>query len=251
VSGETRNLTSTDLSNPTDTIPTGWGVKFEWTGGDNDQAISAGGQIEQVGRVDRFYYRLLPTESGYLPPEGSLVDTARTYPPEFFLRNPGGAPTRCRSRPWTTAGCPEAARTRGASSGIVIPSPTSHAACPRGRRTPCGASIRAASRTMTGHACPWIGERTIAEPPCLRRRVRSGSDRCRPCGAEHRVALHIWGVLHELELPDPGDPDRADRDGDGGLHTHGPLRGQTASAGGDAGFVEILREPETSLRPQG
>lgn len=91
ISGETRALTSTDLSNPTDTIPTGWGVKFEWTGGDDDQAIDASGQVVQVGRVDRFYHRLLPTESGYLPPEGSLVDTARTYAPDFFLRNPGGS----------------------------------------------------------------------------------------------------------------------------------------------------------------
>ncbi len=91
ISGATITLTSVDPVTPTDTIPTGWGVRFAWTGGDRDVAITPEGTIEQVGRVERFFHRLTPTESGYLPPDGSLADTAAQYPPDFFLRNPGGS----------------------------------------------------------------------------------------------------------------------------------------------------------------
>jgi hypothetical protein len=90
-SGETRILTSQDVVTPTDTIPTGWGVRFSWKGRDGDVAVLPDGTVEQVGRIDRYYHRLTPTESGYLPPDGSIADTAQQYEPEFFLRNPGGS----------------------------------------------------------------------------------------------------------------------------------------------------------------
>lgn len=91
ISGATIALTSEDPVTPTDTIPTGWGVRFAWTGGDEDVALSPDGTVVQVGRVDRFFHRLTPTESGYLPPNGSIADTAGQYAPDFFLRNPGGS----------------------------------------------------------------------------------------------------------------------------------------------------------------
>ncbi len=66
-------------------------MRFSWTGGDEDVAITPDGRIEQVGRVDRYFHRLTPTETGFLPPNGSIADTAGQYAPEFFLRNPGGS----------------------------------------------------------------------------------------------------------------------------------------------------------------
>ncbi|MBM3286022.1 MAG: hypothetical protein FJY88_01515 [Candidatus Eisenbacteria bacterium] len=90
ISGATKGLTSENQNSPTDTIPTGWGVRFAWDGSDGDVAVAPDGRIIQVGRVDRYFHRMLPVESGYLPPGGSLADTAAEYPPDFFLRIPKG-----------------------------------------------------------------------------------------------------------------------------------------------------------------
>jgi hypothetical protein len=87
--GERKNLTSQDPDFPTDTIPTGWGVSFAWTGSDGDVAIEPDGSVVQVGQIARFYYRLLPVESEFLG--GSILDTARTYEPSFFDRFPKGS----------------------------------------------------------------------------------------------------------------------------------------------------------------
>lgn len=87
--GESRTLTSESADFPTDTIPTGWGVSFAWTGRDGDVAIEPDGRVIQVGEVSRFFYRLLPVESEYLG--GSVTDTSQTYLPGFFNRFPQGS----------------------------------------------------------------------------------------------------------------------------------------------------------------
>jgi hypothetical protein len=59
-------LNSTNSSVPTDTVPAGWGVRFSWVGSDCDRAISPEGQIETVGQVVGFDYKLLPIELNWL-----------------------------------------------------------------------------------------------------------------------------------------------------------------------------------------
>ncbi len=87
--GEEFELTSENPDFPTDTISTGWGVRFRWTGSDGDVAIGPDGSVIQVGRVDKFFYRLLPIESEYLG--GSLMDTSAVYGGDFFERFPRGS----------------------------------------------------------------------------------------------------------------------------------------------------------------
>lgn len=87
--GQERTILSTDPDFPTDTIPTGWGVRFRWSGTDGDVAIGPDGSVIQVGRVDKFFYRLLPIESEFLG--GSLIDTAAAYDGEYFERFPRGS----------------------------------------------------------------------------------------------------------------------------------------------------------------
>lgn len=84
--GERVVLTSTNETFPTDTIPTGWGVSFAWAGSDGDVALDENGEIEQVGSIANYFYRLLPIESEFLG--GTLADTASSYPAEFFLNLP-------------------------------------------------------------------------------------------------------------------------------------------------------------------
>jgi len=87
--GEEQSLDSTNPDFPTDTIPTGWGVRFEWIGSDGDVMVTPEGRIEQVGRVGKFWYRLLPVETGLRG--GKLTDTAAVYVPQFFLDRPKGS----------------------------------------------------------------------------------------------------------------------------------------------------------------
>ncbi|MBD3160504.1 MAG: hypothetical protein GF346_00160 [Candidatus Eisenbacteria bacterium] len=86
--GETMEITSDDPFFPTDTIPTGWGVRFSWTGFDDDVMLDPLGNVVHVGRVASFSHRLLPVESEFLG--RTLADTAQTYGPEFFNRFPQG-----------------------------------------------------------------------------------------------------------------------------------------------------------------
>jgi hypothetical protein len=86
--GETMELLSTDPEAPTDTIPTGWGVRFNWDGTDGDVAYGSDGAIVHVGRVTQFLYRLLPVESQFLG--GGLADTSALYNPDYFSRFPRG-----------------------------------------------------------------------------------------------------------------------------------------------------------------
>ncbi|MDM7914092.1 MAG: hypothetical protein ACE15D_01695 [Candidatus Eisenbacteria bacterium] len=87
--GEIRELTSTNPDFPTDTIPYGWGVSFAWSGSDGDRAVDRDGQEIQVGRVERFFRRLLPIESEWMG--GTLSDTTAQYDPEYFTRVPSGS----------------------------------------------------------------------------------------------------------------------------------------------------------------
>jgi hypothetical protein len=87
--GEVIRLRSTNPDQPTDTIPTGWGVRFRWHGRDDDVALNLDGTVDSVGHVARYLYRLLPIESQFLGE--TLADTAATYPPTFFTRFLHGA----------------------------------------------------------------------------------------------------------------------------------------------------------------
>jgi hypothetical protein len=82
--GEVRQLTSENPDQPTDTISTGWGVRFSWSGSDADVAYGSDGRLVRIGSVAKFLHRLIPVESQYLG--GTLSDTAAVYPPEFFDR---------------------------------------------------------------------------------------------------------------------------------------------------------------------
>lgn len=87
--GEVVPITSTNPEQPTDTIPTGWGVRFRWAGADGDVAYASDGTVVHVGRVDKFLYRLLPIESQFLG--GSLTDTSAAYGADYFSRFPLGS----------------------------------------------------------------------------------------------------------------------------------------------------------------
>ncbi len=87
--GQTKTLNSTNADFPTDTIPTGWGVRFRWKGVDLDRVIDSSGDTIQVGRVKSFSYRLLPIETGYLG--GDSTYHAAEYPPSQFTQFPQGS----------------------------------------------------------------------------------------------------------------------------------------------------------------
>lgn len=87
--GEIRQLNSVNPDFPTDTIPTGWGVRFRWKGIDLDRAIDSNGDTIQVGQVTHLFYRLLPVETGYLG--GDSTYQFAEYPASFFNRFPQGS----------------------------------------------------------------------------------------------------------------------------------------------------------------
>lgn len=70
-------LTSTHETVPTDTIPTGWDVRFEWRGLDADRMINEQGEIDTVGTIVEYEYWLLPIENA--PIVGGPEDTTATY----------------------------------------------------------------------------------------------------------------------------------------------------------------------------
>lgn len=78
--GEVRPLTSTDQGVPRDSIPTGWGVRFAWTGTDNDRVIEPDGGVVVVGRVVGYDYKLGPLEID--PILVGAKDTTRVYEAE-------------------------------------------------------------------------------------------------------------------------------------------------------------------------
>lgn len=75
--GEVKEITSTDLIFPTDTIPAGWTMEFAWKGSDQDVALTEDGELVRVGDVVGFSYHLAPIESNYIG--GSLADTSVGY----------------------------------------------------------------------------------------------------------------------------------------------------------------------------
>jgi hypothetical protein len=91
ITGETKDLdpASNDPAFPTDTIPTGWGVRLKWTGRDDSQLIGSGGDTVTFGRVSRFYYRLLPIESAWLG--GDTIKTNAEYTADYFDLHREGA----------------------------------------------------------------------------------------------------------------------------------------------------------------
>jgi hypothetical protein len=87
--GQTKTITSVNPDFPTDTIPTGWGVRFRWRGVDLDRVIDSNGDTIQVGRVKSFSYRLLPIETGYIGGDSTFL--AAEYPPALFAQFPHGS----------------------------------------------------------------------------------------------------------------------------------------------------------------
>lgn len=86
--GQRKEIRSSNPDFPTDTIPTGWGVSFSWWGRDLDVTIGPAGDTLQVGRVEKYFIRLLPTEGLFRG--GTLADTAAAYDPDYFLKLPKG-----------------------------------------------------------------------------------------------------------------------------------------------------------------
>ncbi len=70
-------LTSTHETVPTDTVPTGWDVRFNWRGVDNDRMINEQGEIDTVGTIVEYEYWLLPIENA--PVVGGPEDTTAVY----------------------------------------------------------------------------------------------------------------------------------------------------------------------------
>jgi hypothetical protein len=75
--GEVRPLTSTNTTAPGDTIPSGWGLHFTWTGSDCDRTISPEGRVELVGQVVGYDHKLLPTEMNWV--SGGATQTTASY----------------------------------------------------------------------------------------------------------------------------------------------------------------------------
>jgi hypothetical protein len=59
-------LTSTNPLAPTDTIPSGWALRFSWVGSDCDRAVSPEGQVDIVGHVVGYDHKLVPIELNWL-----------------------------------------------------------------------------------------------------------------------------------------------------------------------------------------
>lgn len=75
--GETRPITSTSSTQPTDTIPSGWSVSFAWRGEDCDAVIREDGIVDTVGRIERYFYKLAPREVSERG--GAISDTTAFY----------------------------------------------------------------------------------------------------------------------------------------------------------------------------
>ncbi len=75
--GETSPITSTSSLAPSDTIPSGWGVRFAWNGADCDRALTPEGEVIPVGTVQGFDYKMSPIEFDWV--RSGPRDTVRTY----------------------------------------------------------------------------------------------------------------------------------------------------------------------------
>ena len=71
-------VTSTNPLAPTDTIPSGWALRFSWVGSDCDRAISPEGQIEIVGHVVAYDHKLVPLELNWV--RSTQTQTSAVYP---------------------------------------------------------------------------------------------------------------------------------------------------------------------------
>jgi hypothetical protein len=77
--GEVRPLTSTSTYAPSDTIPSGWGLHFVWSGTDCDRAATTEGQVEDVGQVVGFDHKLVPIELNWV--QGTARQNSVIYGP--------------------------------------------------------------------------------------------------------------------------------------------------------------------------
>ena len=86
-------LTSTDDVTPTDTVDTGWSVRFAWQGIDADREINEQGDTVTVGSIVDYEYWLVPEPA---PVSVDLEDTFIVFPGVF----PGEAGGLLESRPY-------------------------------------------------------------------------------------------------------------------------------------------------------
>ncbi len=75
--GETQPLTSTHQAVPTDTVRTGWDVRFRWLGVDGDRMLNEEGDTVSVGEIRAYEYWLVPLEAA--PNSGGIGDTTALY----------------------------------------------------------------------------------------------------------------------------------------------------------------------------
>jgi hypothetical protein len=76
-SDEVYPLTSTADPVPTDTVPSGWDVRFRWRGVDGDRMLDESGDTIAVGEIVRYEYWLAPVEVE--PNVGDVGDTVAVY----------------------------------------------------------------------------------------------------------------------------------------------------------------------------
>lgn len=77
--GNIRQITSSNIRAPAETLAAGSSVRFSWRGSDCDRVLRADGTVDTVGKVTGFTYKLSPLEPDYLG--GTLSDTAKIFTP--------------------------------------------------------------------------------------------------------------------------------------------------------------------------
>jgi hypothetical protein len=75
--GDAQELTSTNQAVPTDTVQTGWDVRFQWRGVDDDRMLTEEGDTVSVGEIRAYEYWLVPLEAA--PNAGDISDTTALY----------------------------------------------------------------------------------------------------------------------------------------------------------------------------